>query len=230
MRAQRDLILIGCGGFGRETAAAVAAINAVEPRWRLRGFLDDSPELEGTTVAGVPVLGPIDSVGDHPNAAVVITTGRPGNYVSRPAIADRIDLDEDRYATLVHPSAVVGADCRIGPGSVLLGHVDLTTEVVVGGHVAVMPQVVLPHDTVVEDFATIASGVQVGGGCEIARGSYVGSGSCLREGLRIGVRAMIGMGAVVTRDVPAERLWCGVPARDCGAAPIPIDATVAGGT
>jgi sugar O-acyltransferase (sialic acid O-acetyltransferase NeuD family) len=221
MTAARDLVLIGCGGFGRETAAAVAATNAAEQAWRLRGFLDDSADLAGSSVAGVPVLGPIAAIDDYPDAAVVITTGRPDNYVSRPLIAARLGLDAERYATLIHPSAMVGRGCRIGPGSVLLGHVDLTTDVVVGAHVAVMPQVVLPHDTVVGDFATIASGVQVGGGCRIAEGAYVGSGACLRESLRVGTRAMIGMGAIVTRDVPDERLWCGVPARDSGPAPIP---------
>jgi sugar O-acyltransferase (sialic acid O-acetyltransferase NeuD family) len=228
MTAPRDIVLIGCGGFGRETAAAIAAMNAVEPRWRLRGFLDDSPELAGSSVAGAPVLGPIAAIEDHPEAAVVITTGRPENYVSRPLIAERLGLDDDRYATLVHPSAMVGEGCRIGPGSVLLGHVDLTTDVVVGAHVAIMPQVVLPHDTVVGDFATIASGVQVGGGCRIAAGAYVGSGACLRQGLSIGTRAMIGMGAIVTRDVPDERLWCGVPARDSGRAPLPATVGASG--
>lgn len=221
MTRQRDLVLIGSGGFGRETAAAVTAANSVEQTWRLRGFLDDSPDLAGSTVGGVPVLGPIAAIDDFPDAAVVITTGRPDNYVSRPLIAARLGLDDERYATLIHPSAMVGAGCRVGPGSVLLGHVDLTTDVAVGAHVAVMPQVVLPHDTVVGDFATIASGVQVGGGCQVAEGAYIGSGACLRQGLRVGIRAMIGMGAIVTRDVPDERLWCGVPARDSGRAPIP---------
>lgn len=226
MSRERDLILIGCGGFGRETADVVHAINAVAPRWRLRGFLDDSPGLEGETVSGVPVLGPIDAAPDFPSAAFAITTGRPDNYVSRALIADRLGFTDDRFATLVHPAAVVGTSCSIGAGTVLLAHVTLTTDVTVGRHVAAMPQVVLPHDSVVGDFATLASGVRVGGGCEIGAGAYMGSGSSLREGLRVGSRAMVGMGALVTRDVPAERLWRGFPARDAGPAPIPVPVPV----
>ncbi len=141
--------------------------------------------------------------------------------MSRSLIAGRLDLDEERYATLVHPTSAVGTNCSIGVGSVLLAHVTLTTDVVVGRHVAAMPQVVLPHDTVVGDFATFASGVRVGGGCEIGSEAYMGSGSSLREGLCVGTRAMVAMGALVTRDVPPERLWCGFPARDAGRAPIP---------
>jgi sugar O-acyltransferase (sialic acid O-acetyltransferase NeuD family) len=218
----RDLFILGAGGFSRETAEAVRAVNAATPTWRLRGFLDDSAALEGAYVGGVPVLGPIDRIVDHPAAAVVITTGRPDNYVSRKLIADRLGLDDDRYATVIHPTATIGETCAVGAGSVLLAHADLTADVVVGRHVAVMPQVVLPHDARVDDYATLAAGVRVGGACHVCEGAYIGSGACLREKITVGERAMIAMAAVVTRDVPAERLWLGAPARDIDRAPLPV--------
>jgi len=199
----------------------VRALNALERRWLLRGFLDDNPELHGETVGGLPILGPVELVHDHPDAAVVIATGRPDNYVSRRLIADRLELDEDRYATIVHPTATVGETCQVGGGSVLLAHTDLTAGVRLGRHVAVMPQVVIPHDVGVDDHVTIASGARIGGGCKLAEGAYIGSGACLRQELRIGSWAMVGMGSIVTRDVPRERMWKGAPARDAGEAPLP---------
>jgi sugar O-acyltransferase (sialic acid O-acetyltransferase NeuD family) len=214
----RDLLLIGAGGFARETAEAVHAINAVEPTWNLLGFLDDRPDLEGTVITGVRVVGPIERAHEHPQARLVICTGRPDKYVSRRLIAERLGLEDDRYATLVHPTATVSPSSRVGPGSVLLAHVDLTADVAVGRHVAVMPQVVLTHDTRVGDWATITSGVRLGGGCRIGQGAYIGAGACLREGVSVGEWAMVGMGSVVTRDVPPKRLWYGAPARDAGAA------------
>jgi sugar O-acyltransferase (sialic acid O-acetyltransferase NeuD family) len=217
----RDLLLIGAGGFARETAEAVRAVNAAQPTWELLGFLDDDPLRRGTLVDGLPVLAGIDAVHDHPEAQVVICTGRPTNYVSRPLIAERLGLDDARYATVIHPTATMGTTCRVGAGSVLLAHVDLTADASIGRHVAVMPQVVLTHDARVEDYATLGSGVRVGGGCRIAQGAYIGAGVCIREGLTIGERAMIGMSAVVTSDVPAERLWYGAPARDMDRAPLP---------
>jgi sugar O-acyltransferase (sialic acid O-acetyltransferase NeuD family) len=217
----RDLLLIGAGGFARETAEAVRAINTVAPTWRLLGFLDDDPARRGAIVSGLPVLGTTDVVHHLRDAAVLICTGRPDNYVSRRMIAERLGLDEQRYATVVHPLASVGSTCQVGTGSVLLAHVTLTADVVVGRHVAVMPQVVLTHDVRVDNWATLGSGVRLGGSCHVAEGAYVGAGACIREGLRIGERAMIGMGAVVTRDVPDERLWYGAPARDMDRAPVP---------
>jgi sugar O-acyltransferase (sialic acid O-acetyltransferase NeuD family) len=222
--AARPLLVVGSGGLAREAAEAVRAVNALRATWRLLGFLDDDPARHGTVVGGLPVLGPIDAVERHPDAEILLCTGRPGDYASRRRLAERLDLDDARYATVVHPAASVGTTCLIGCGSVLLAHADLTADVTIGRHVAIMPQVVLTHDVVVGDFATLASGVRVGGACRIGAGAYVGSAAALREGITIGPGAMVGMGAVATCDVPAERLWYGVPARDVAPAPLPFAA------
>jgi sugar O-acyltransferase (sialic acid O-acetyltransferase NeuD family) len=221
MRSKSELLLVGAGGFAREAAEAVRASNSITPTWDLLGFLDDDPAKQGTTIAGLQVIDGIDAVHDYPNAQVVLCPGRPDNYVIRRELERRLDLDEGRYATVVHPAASVGLTCAIGHGSVVLAHASLTADVVVGRHVLIMPQVVLTHDVRVGDWATIASGVLIGGGGHIAPGAYIGSGACLREGVTVGEWAMVGMGAVVTRDVPPARLWFGVPARDISPAPVP---------
>lgn len=217
----RDLIVVGAGGFARETVEAVRAINEQYPTWNLLGLLDDNPDRWGKLVGGAPVVGPVEHVHRQPWAQVVLTTGRPDMYVSRPLLAARLGIPEARYATIVHPTSTVGTTCTVGAGSVLLAHVDLTADVTVGRHVVVMPQVVLPHDARVDDFATLASGVRVGGACHVEEGAYIGAGACLREGTRVGSRALVGMGSVVLRDVPPMRKWLGSPAADAGPAPLP---------
>jgi sugar O-acyltransferase (sialic acid O-acetyltransferase NeuD family) len=224
----RELLLVGAGGFSREAAEAVRALNAVAPTWKLLGYLDDDPAKQGAMISGLRVLDRIEAVADYPDAQLLLCPGRPDNYVARCLLAERLALDDERYATVVHPTATVGTTCGVGAGSVLLAHVDLTADVVLGRHVVVMPQVVLTHDVRVDDYATLASGVRVGGACQIGRGAYIGSGACLREGIEVGEWAMVGMGSVVTADVAAERLWYGVPARDVARAPLPAlaDGTV----
>jgi sugar O-acyltransferase (sialic acid O-acetyltransferase NeuD family) len=215
------LIVIGSGGFAGETVEAVRAVNDARPTWDLLGYLDDDPARAGTRRLGAPVLGSLDLLADRPDAQVVICTGRPDDYTSRRRIARALDLPADRYATVVHPSVQVPASARIGVGTVVLAQVALTAEVTIGQHVALMPACVLTHDVVVEDFATLASGVLLGGGTTVATGAYVGAGAVVREGRRLGAWSMTGMGSVVTRDVPPERLWFGSPATDRSAAPVP---------
>lgn len=211
--AGRSLVIVGSGGFGRETAEAVRALNAAGTRWRLAGYLDDDPAQHGNVIDGVPVLGSTGELNNMPDVSVVVSTGRPGNYVSRPRIVETLGLPPERYATIIHPSAVVSSTSQVGPGSILLAQTVLTASVTVGSHVAIMPHVILTHDDVISDFATLASGVCLGGGVHVGWCAYVGAGALVREHRSIGSCALVGMGAVVTQDIPPHEVWAGIPAR-----------------
>lgn len=209
----RDLVIVGAGGFARETAAAALAVNEVRPTWRLRGFLDDDPALHSIERSGLPVIGGTEVLTRIRATAVVVSVGNPRNYASRERIVQRLDLPPERYATIIHPAAEIGAGSTVGPGSVVLAGAVLTADAGVGAHVAVMPQAVLTHDDEVGDFVTIASGVRLGGGVALARGAYIGAGALVREGVTVGARSLVGMGSVVLHDIPPDQVWAGNPAR-----------------
>jgi len=71
----------------------------------------------------------------------------------------------------------------------------------------------LTRDDVIGDFATLASGVFLGGGVHVGWCAHVGAGALLREHRSIGTGALVGMGAIVTRDIPPHEVWAGVTAR-----------------
>jgi sugar O-acyltransferase (sialic acid O-acetyltransferase NeuD family) len=212
-RGGGDLVIVGSGGFGRETAETIHTLNECGASWRLLGYLDDDQARHGMLVDGIPVLGGRDEARRLSDASVVVCTGRPDNYVSRMRIVRDLGLAPERYATIVHPTAAVSRSSSIGPGSVLLAHVTLTAAVQVAAHVAIMPHVTLTHDDVIDDFATIASGVRLGGGVRIGQAAYLGAGALIRENRAVGAFALVGMGAVVIDDVPDREVWAGIPAR-----------------
>ncbi len=209
----QDLVIVGAGGFARETAAAVAAINEQAPQWRLLGFLDDNPDLHGTTRSGVPILGGTERLAELPDAQVLVCIVSPRAFTLRRDLAQRLGIPDERFATIIHPSAQIAPGCTIGPGSVLLANVVLTADASLGRHVFVMPQTVITHDDVIEDYVTLTSGVRVSSVVTIGTGTYVGSGALIREGVTIGPWSLVGMGSVVLGDVPAGQVWVGNPAR-----------------
>ena len=212
MTAPRPLLLVGGGGLARESLELIRAVNDVAPTWSVLGVLDDNPELHGRLIHGVPVLGPSKAVLEHPDASVLASVASPDDPLRRLRLVARLELPPERYATLVHPAAVVPGSASIGPGSVLHAGTVLTADIVLGAHVAVMPGVVLTHDDEVHEGVTFGAGARVAGAVTIERGAYVGSGALLREGIVVGAGAVVGMGAVVTRSVPAGEVWAGVPA------------------
>jgi len=204
-----DLVIVGAGGFARETVSAIEASGA----WNLVGFLDDDPALTGTIRAGYPIIGPLDQVHALDGVQFVVGMANAGRPDIRRRIVTRLGLPAERFATVVHPAAQVGAGCTIGAGTVLLAGTVLTADVTVGAHVAVMPHTVLTHDDVIEDYVTIAAGVRLGGSARIGTTAYLGSGALIRESVTIGAGALVGMGSVVLADVPPDQVWVGNPAR-----------------
>ena len=118
-RSARPLLLVGTGGFARETLELVNALNRVEPTWHVVGMLDDDPATHGRDVLGFAVVGPSAAVHDHPDALVAACVASPDDPMRRLALVARLDLPAERYATLVHPTAVVPTSASIGPGSVV---------------------------------------------------------------------------------------------------------------
>lgn len=220
MTPPRPLLLLGAGGLTRETLELVAAVNAADgqaPAWRVLGILDDDAATHGTVVGGVPVLGPTAAVHDHPGALVAACVASPHRPLGRLQLTARLDLPAERWATLVHPTAVVPGSATIGHGSILHATTVLTADVTLGAHVVAMPAVVLTHDDVVGDGATFGAGVRLAGGVRVEEAAYLGAGALVREHVVVGRGAVVGMGAVVTTPVPAGEVWVGVPARPLGA-------------
>jgi sugar O-acyltransferase (sialic acid O-acetyltransferase NeuD family) len=211
-----QLVIVGCGGHGREAFGIARAINeaASKPRWTVVGFVDDSPsDASRARVAllGVPYLGPIDRLGELPgHTRVVIGIGAS---VVRRDVQRRIEPFGLPTATLVHPSATVASDTVAGEGLLAFAGARVTTNVVLGRHVHLNQNTTVGHDCVLHDYVSINPLAAISGECLVESGALIGSNAVVLQNLRVGRDAVVGAGACVVRHVPAQAIVKGVPAR-----------------
>jgi sugar O-acyltransferase (sialic acid O-acetyltransferase NeuD family) len=209
----QDLIIIGAGGSSREIAWAVEDINRSEEHWNLLGFLDDDPAKQGVVIDGFRVLGGISSVQRYSSSQFVIGVANSDNRWVRKQLVDRMELEAERFATIIHPTASVSKHSRVGVGTVILHNAVITPGSMIGNHVIISRGVSVGHDGWVEDFVTIASGAINSGHVRIGAGAYVGAGSSILPKLTVGAGALVGIGSVVLRDVAPNIMVLGNPAR-----------------
>jgi acetyltransferase-like isoleucine patch superfamily enzyme len=109
-----------------------------------------------------------------------------------------------------------GATLRIGDGARINYGVSIaaTCSVEVGARVRIGPYVMIV-DTDFHD-AYERSARPAGAPISIGDDAWIGAKASVLKGVRIGRGAIVGVGAVVTRDVPAFAVVAGVPARQIG--------------
>jgi sugar O-acyltransferase (sialic acid O-acetyltransferase NeuD family) len=206
------LIILGTGGSAHDALDVVESINARSPTWRVVGFLDDTRQ-SGSEHLGLPVLGRLTDAARFPEHRFLNVIGSDRSYRQRPEIIASTGLRPEQFATLVHPGAGVSSRARLGHGVCVNHGVSVAGGVVVGDHVCLGPGVIIGHDSSIEEYALLAPGAVVSGFVSVGRSAYIGAASSIRQRVKIGERALVGMGAVVLRDVPAESVVVGNPAR-----------------
>ncbi len=208
----KDLIIIGAGGFGRETAWLVERCNAAKPQWNLLGFLDDNKEIQEKRINGYDVLGTIDDVLKYPDAYYVCA-------IASAAIRERIinrtkDIHPKiKYGVVIDPSVEMSNYVTIGEGSIICAHTIMTVNISIGNHVIIDLDCTVGHDAIIHSFATLYPSVNVSGNTNIGHGVELGTGMQIIQGKKVGAHSIIGAGAVVIEDIPAKCTAVGCPAR-----------------
>lgn len=120
--------------------------------------------------------------------------------------------DEGRPVRLPHLGrVVVGDDVEIGAlTSIARGTIGDT---VVGDRVKIDDHVFIAHNVRIDADALVIAGAEVSGSVHIGRGAWIGPQVCILNGIRVGERAMAGLGAVIVKHVEDNVIVAGNPAK-----------------
>jgi sugar O-acyltransferase (sialic acid O-acetyltransferase NeuD family) len=173
-RKRIPIIIVGAGIYGQIIAEL---IEETTDKFAV-GFVDDTHELKGQIIAGLPVLGTLSELdGIAREADVTEIAVAIGDNLARKKVAAHVKSLGLRLAILIHPMANISKSARLSPGVVIDALSYIGPNCLLGEGVSVWPSVSVSHDSMIKDYVSLKPNVVIGGYSEIEEGLKVPMGS-----------------------------------------------------
>lgn len=207
---EQPVILLGGGGHAR-VLLDILHLRDI----KIEGISLDDPVVEEWY--GYRVIGDDEDVLNYYPADQVLlvnAVGSVGPATGRKALYEKFRKKGYRFASVIHPSAVIASDCSMGEGVQIMAGTIIQPGCRLGENVLINTKASVDHDVKVSDHVHVAVGATISGGVEIGEGAFIGAGSTIIQNRSIGAYSTVGAGAVVVRDVLEHATVMGVPARE----------------
>ena len=206
----KNLIIVGAGGFGRETLMTINEINEINMTWNVLGFIDDNPDALNGIVCEKSIIGDISNWANIGEEEYVLSIA---NVAIKKKIAELLKSRGAKFATIIHPTARLDKTTEVGEGVILAARADVTTNCILGNFVFCNVAAQVGHDAIIGDYCTLFPNCSIAGGSILGKEVMVGTSASTYPGIKIGDSATVGMNSAVIRDVRAGTTVMGVPAK-----------------
>jgi len=197
----KKLVIIGASGHGK-----VIADIALKNGYEIVGFLDDNDTIK--EIGGFPLLGSVsDAVKFASECEFFIAIG---NNRIREMIADKYAVN---WATLIHPTAVIGRDVEINAGTVVMANAVINPSARIGKHCIINTGAVIEHDNFLQNYVHVSPNAALAGTVHVGERVHGGVGACVKNNTNITADVTVGAGAAVVKDITEAGVYVGVPAR-----------------
>jgi hypothetical protein len=203
----------GASGFGKEV---MPLVRSQFPELEKDDFVFIDDGLANTDLNGYQVLSYTDFI-KHSKSDKSVTIAIANSQVREKLVA-RLNQDGVQHLDIKAANTVILDEVDMGEGSLLCPFTCITSNIKIGKFFHANIYSYVAHDCVIGDYVTFAPGVKCNGNIHIEDHAYIGTGVVIKQGtpdkpLVIGKGAVVGMGAIVTKSVPAGVTVVGNPAR-----------------
>ena len=189
------MYIFGASGHGKVVKEILEAQGIV-----VEACIDDNPAI--SCLNGIPVLHQAEGL-----SPVIVSVG---DNLTRKQIVGRLSCS---FGTAIHSAAIVSPSAKIGEGTVIMPGAIINADAVIGKHCIVNTGASIDHECVIGDYCHVAPHASLCGQVTLGDGVLVGVGASLIPCVHVGEWSVVGAGAVVLRDIPANCIAVGVPAK-----------------
>ena len=208
---QRNILIYGVGGAGRELAFTLSLDKNPDTAWEVKGFIDDTEKLSGSMVNSIPVVGGFDYLNNYSGNIAVTIFDDPVvryNLISKIKKNDKI-----LFPVLISSTSLISQYVELGEGCIVNSNNFISVNIKFGDFVFVDGGNRIGHDAEIDNYTTLFSGILIGGGVSIGKKCVIGSGATILPKVTIGDGSIIGGGSLVSKDIPSGVVAAGVPAK-----------------
>lgn len=206
-----NIVIFGTSG----QAKVILDILEKSSKYSIAGCIDDFKE-KNSSFLDYKILGKTEDIPylikQNNLIGGIIAIG--DNWVRKNVAEKIMSLDPSfNFINALHPQAQIGKNIQLGRGIAIMAGAIINPDSTIYDHCIVNTNSSLDHDSIMEEFSSLAPGVTTGGNVKIGKYSAISLGANIIHGITIGDHVVVGAGSLVLEDIPDSVVAYGSPAK-----------------
>ena len=196
--------------MGREIYYTAVNSLGYETEIDVKGFIDDNTKaLDGFT--GYPPI--LSTISAYKIEEDDVFTCSMGDVRTKIDICERIKKYGGVFQTLIHKTAIIKNNARIGDGCIIDSNAIISCDTVIGQNCLIQQNAILGHDVVVGDYCRIDCQAFFVGGVKVGNRCTIHTAAVLNHKVVVEDDATVGACSFVVLKVKSGTTVCGNPAK-----------------
>lgn len=206
----KEIFVLGIGG---STPVFIDIAEACD--YKIAGLYHYNDERTGENDHGYPILGSFEDLYQSDIKGKMFLLSQ-GDMKIREEVTNKIKQLGGLIPTLVHPTSVISKYAKISNKGVIIGaNCIVQADSVIKSNAVLRDMALVCHQTIIGNYCFVGPKALVGAHIEVQDFAFIGQDSLLVSGKvgTMGANSLLGAGAVLTKELPANVVAVGNPAR-----------------